>query len=86
MDKKSRTPLERLQRIIDADSPKGEQRDQTADQLITQDQLRRIDTTMKKLASLPPRRPKKAPPAAAPGKARSGPPGSDRAQAAAAGR
>jgi hypothetical protein len=84
MDKKSRTPLERLQRIIDADSPKGERRDQAADQLITQDQLRRIHTTMKKLASLPPRRPKKAPPAAAPGKIRSAPPDSDRAQAAAA--
>jgi hypothetical protein len=84
MDKKSSTPLERLQRIIDADSPTGEQRDQTVDQLVTHDQLRRIDTAMKKLAALPPRRPKKAPPAAAPGKIRPGPVHSDHAQAAAA--
>lgn len=82
MDKKSRSPLERLQRIVDADSPADKQRDQAADQLITQDQLRRIDPRMKKLAPLPPGRPKKAPPTAAPGKIGRGPQSGDRASPA----
>ncbi|MEI7784654.1 MAG: hypothetical protein WCK08_09750 [Betaproteobacteria bacterium] len=67
MNKKPSTSLERLQRIVDADRPTDKERDGGADQLITQDQLRRLDTRMKKLAYLPPSRPKKAPPAAAPG-------------------
>ena len=64
MDKKSRTPLERLQRIVESGRPSDEEREQVADQLLTQDQLGRLDLRLKKLAPLKPSRPRKAPPSA----------------------
>jgi hypothetical protein len=65
MDKKSSSRLDRLQRAIDADRPSEEESKQVADQLITQDQLRKVHSSMKKLAPVPPRPAKKAPPSAA---------------------
>jgi hypothetical protein len=64
MDKKSRTTLERLQRTVDNDRPSDDERLRVADQLITQDQLRRLDLRLKKLAPLPPSRSRKGPPSA----------------------
>lgn len=64
MDKKSRTPLERLQRIVESGRPSDEEREQVADQLITRDQLGRLDPRLKKLAPLKPSHPRKAPPSA----------------------
>jgi len=64
MDKKSSRALDRLQRAIDSDRPDDDERQRTADQLITQDQLRRLDPRMKKLASPPPSRYRKGPPSA----------------------
>ena len=64
MDKKSRTTLERLQRTVDNDRPSDEERSRVADQLITQDQARRLDPRLKKLAPLPPSRSRKGPPSA----------------------
>jgi hypothetical protein len=65
MDKKSSSRLDRLQRVIDADRPSEEESKQVADQLITQDQLRKVHSSMKKLAAVRPRPAKKAPPSAA---------------------
>jgi hypothetical protein len=64
MDKRSRTTLERLQRTVDSDRPSDDQRLRVADQLITQDQVRRLDPRLKKLAPLPPSRARKNPPSA----------------------
>ena len=64
MDKKSRTTLERLQRTVDNDRPSDDDRLRVADQLITQDQVRRLDPRLKKLAPLPPSRSRKGPPSA----------------------
>jgi hypothetical protein len=64
MDKKSRTTLERLQRTVDNDRPSDDERLRVADQLITQDQVRRLDPRLKKLAPLPPSRSRKGPPSA----------------------
>lgn len=64
MDKKSRTTLERLQRTVDSDRPSDDERLRVADQLITQDQVRRLDPRLKKLARLPSSRSRKGPPSA----------------------
>lgn len=64
MDKKPRTPLERLQRIVDSDRPSDAERERVADQLLTQDQLRRLDPRLRKLAQREPSRPRKTPPSA----------------------
>lgn len=57
-------PLERLQRIVESGRPGDEEREHVANQLITQDQLGRLDPRLKKLAQLKPSRPRKAPPSA----------------------
>lgn len=64
MDKQPRTTLEQLQRTLDRDRPGDNHRERVAEQLITQDQLRRLDPRLKKLAPLPTRRSRKAPPSA----------------------
>lgn len=53
MAKKTHTALERLQRIVQADRPNEAQRERVADELLTQDQLRKIDKILGKIAILP---------------------------------
>jgi hypothetical protein len=53
MAKKTHIALERLQRTAQADRPDEVQRERVADELLTQDQLRKIDKTLGKIANLP---------------------------------
>jgi len=64
MDPKTRTVIARLQRLVDAERPSDDAREQVADRLITQDQLRRIDPRLDKPAEQPPQRARRRPPAA----------------------
>ncbi len=53
MAKKTHTALGRLQRTAQVDRPDEAQRERVADELLTQDQLRKIDKTLGKIATLP---------------------------------
>jgi hypothetical protein len=53
MGKNTRTSLDRLQRSAQTDRPDESERERVADQLLTQDQLRRIDKNLSKIAPLP---------------------------------
>ncbi len=64
MGKNTRTSLDRLQRSAQTDRPDESERERVADQLLTQDQLRRIDKNLSKIAPLP--TPDKGPPKAQP--------------------
>jgi hypothetical protein len=64
MDNKTRNVIARLQRVVDAERPSDEAREQVADRLITQDQLRRIDPRLDKPAEQSPRRARRRPPTA----------------------
>ena len=64
MDPKTRNVIARLQRVVDAERPSDEAREQVADRLITQDQLRRIDPRLDRPAEPVPKRPRKRPPTA----------------------
>ena len=73
MDKKTRTAIAHLQRLVDAEKPSDEDRERVADRLVTQDQLRRIDPRLDKPAEPLSRRPSRRPPTAADGRAHAKP-------------
>ncbi len=66
MGKKMDTALERLQRTAQADRPGDAERERVADQLLTQDQLRKIDKRLGKIGPLPAPGKRKRPPTASP--------------------
>lgn len=66
MRKKTDTALERLQRAARSDRPGELERERVADQMLTQDQLRRIDKSLEKITPLTAPRKRKQPPAARP--------------------
>lgn len=66
MGKKMDTAIERLQRKAQAERPSDTERERVADQLLTQDQLRKIDKRLGKISPLPTPGKRKRPPSASP--------------------
>lgn len=66
MGKKTDNALERLQRAARSDRPGELDRERVADQLLTQDQLRKIDKSLGKVTPMTAPRKRKQPPAAQP--------------------
>ena len=64
MDRKTRTSLERLKLVVDSERPSEQDRERVADQLLTREQLRRIEPTLEKLSQAPAHPSKKLPPTA----------------------
>lgn len=66
MTKKTETAIDRLQRAARSDRPSESERERVADQLLTQDQLRRVDKSLTKIVPTDRPRRRKKPPLAQP--------------------